>query len=64
MYADILVEVGSIDKTFTYKVPCGTKALVGERALVPQGTLYVKVLSIEPTSTKISAYILSPLISF
>ena len=37
MYADILVEVGSIDKTFTYKVPCGTKALVGERALVPFG---------------------------
>ena len=37
MYADILVEVGSIDKTFTYKVPFGIDALVGMRALVPFG---------------------------
>ena len=35
MYADILVEVGSIDKTFTYKIPSGINALVGMRALVP-----------------------------
>ncbi len=37
MYADILVEVGSIDKTFTYKIPHGINALVGMRALVPFG---------------------------
>ena len=37
MYADVLVEVGSIDKTFTYKVPSGIEALVGMRALVPFG---------------------------
>lgn len=37
MYADILVEVGSIDKTFTYKIPIGINALVGMRALVPFG---------------------------
>ena len=37
MYADILVEVGSIDKTFTYKIPSGINALVGMRALVPFG---------------------------
>ena len=36
MYADILVEIGSLDKTFTYKVP--KEAKIGMRALVPFGT--------------------------
>ena len=37
MYADILVEIGFTDKTFTYKIPSNMKALVGMRALVPFG---------------------------
>ena len=37
MYADILVEVNALEKTFTYKIPDGVKALVGMRALVPFG---------------------------
>ena len=39
MFADILVEVvaKSTDKTFTYKIPKGMKAMVGMRALVPFG---------------------------
>ncbi len=39
MFADILVEVvaKSTDKTFTYRIPEGMKAMVGMRALVPFG---------------------------
>ena len=37
MYADILVEIGSIEKTFTYKIPSNYDALVGMRAFVPFG---------------------------
>ena len=37
MYADILVEIGAIEKTFTYKIPSNYNALVGMRALVPFG---------------------------
>ncbi|MBR3229246.1 MAG: primosomal protein N' [Bacilli bacterium] len=37
MYADILVEIGSLEKTFTYKIPSNLNALVGMRALVPFG---------------------------
>lgn len=37
MYADILVEVNALEKTFTYKIPSDMKALVGMRALVPFG---------------------------
>ena len=37
MYADILVEIGFTDKTFTYKIPSNLNALVGMRALVPFG---------------------------
>ncbi|MBR3210053.1 MAG: primosomal protein N' [Bacilli bacterium] len=37
MYADILVEVNALEKTFTYKVPFGMNAMVGMRALVPFG---------------------------
>ena len=38
MYADILVEIGSIEKTFTYKVPSNFDVLAGMRVLVPFGT--------------------------
>ncbi|MBR3898325.1 MAG: primosomal protein N' [Bacilli bacterium] len=38
MYADILVEINSLEKTFTYKIPSGINALAGERALVPFGS--------------------------
>ena len=38
MYADILVEVSSLEKTFTYKIPSSLKPLVGMRALVPFGS--------------------------
>ena len=37
MYADILVEIGALEKTFTYKIPSNLDALVGMRALVPFG---------------------------
>ncbi len=37
MYADILVEINSLEKTFTYKIGDGVHALVGMRALVPFG---------------------------
>ena len=37
MYADILVEIGVLEKTFTYKIPSNFNALVGMRALVPFG---------------------------
>ena len=42
MYADILVEVNALEKTFTYKVPGGLKAEVGMRALVPFGNRKVE----------------------
>ena len=37
MYADILVEVNTLEKTFTYKIPNGMRAEIGMRALVPFG---------------------------
>ena len=37
MYADILIEINSLEKTFTYKVPNGINAVAGERVLVPFG---------------------------
>lgn len=37
MYADVLLEINSLEKTFTYKIPKDTNALVGMRALVPFG---------------------------
>ena len=42
MYADILVEVNTLEKTFTYKVPMGMDAKVGMRALVPFGNRKVE----------------------
>ena len=42
MYADILVEVNALEKTFTYKVPSGIDAEVGMRALVPFGNRKVE----------------------
>lgn len=42
MYADILVEINKLEKTFTYKIPFGMKALVGMRALVPFGPRHVE----------------------
>ena len=42
MYADILVEVNFIEKTFTYKIPFGMQAKVGMRALVPFGSRHVE----------------------
>ena len=42
MYADILVEVNTLEKTFTYKIPDGINAEVGMRALVPFGNRKVE----------------------
>ncbi len=42
MYADILVEINMLEKTFTYKIPLGVNAEVGMRALVPFGNRKVE----------------------
>lgn len=42
MYADILVEVNTLEKTFTYKILDGINAEVGMRALVPFGNRKVE----------------------
>ncbi len=41
-YADILVEVNLLEKTFTYMIPEGVEAEVGMRALVPFGNRRVE----------------------
>lgn len=38
MYADILVEINALEKTFSYKIPKDIEAKIGMRALVPFGS--------------------------
>ena len=42
MYADILVEINALEKTFSYKIPKDIEAKIGMRALVPFGSRQIE----------------------